>query len=82
MHKKIYITEQQLDELIDSDLMLSTSTVPEYGEAAGEVSTTEPLGPDSTDFGDPMTSDDKAKDMPPGVFQRMTSRGNYGGISV
>lgn len=76
--RKIYITEGQLDELIDSNLMLSTDTTPDY--QASEVSTTEPV--DDGNYGDPMTGDDKAKSMTPGLFQRMTSKGVYGGPMI
>lgn len=73
--RKIYVSEEQLNEIIDSDLMFSTKTTPEY--ACSTVSTTEPILGD--EYGDPMTSDDKSDNMPPGLFQRMTSKGVYGG---
>lgn len=76
--RKIYITEEQLKELIDSDLMLSTDPTAEY--TSSEVSTTEPVGDDN--YGTPMTSDDKQKSMAPGVFQRLTTKGVYGGPTV
>ena len=76
--RTIYITESQLNELIDANLMLSTDTTPDY--EGSKVSTTEPEG--DGNYGDPMTSDDKGKSMPPGLFQRMTSRGVYGGAIV
>lgn len=77
--RKIYVTEEQLVELIDSDLVFSIDTTPDY--EASTISTTEPI--DSGDnYGDPMTSDDKAKSMPPGLFQRMTTKGVYGGPMV
>lgn len=75
--KKIYITEEQLRELIDSDLALSTDNTPEYDSS---VSTTEPVGDDN--YGNPTTSDDKAKTMPPGILQRMTTKGIYGGPMI
>lgn len=74
--RKIYITEEQLTELIGSDLMASTDSTPEY--EASTVSTTEPVA-DEGNYGDPMSSDDKAKGMPPGLYQRMTTKGVYGG---
>ena len=77
--RKIYITEQQLEELIDTSLIMSTETTPDY--EGSTVSTTEPLD-DGENYGDPMTSDDRAKSMPPGLFQRMTSKGVYGGPMV
>lgn len=76
--RKIYITEEQLSELIDSDLMLSTDSTPDYD--ASTISTTEPVADDN--YGDPMTSDDKAKTMPPGILQRMTTKGIYGGPMI
>jgi len=76
---KYYITQSQLNEIIDSDFAFSDETTPDYN--GSEVSTTEPLG-DGENYGDPMTSDDKAKQMPPGIFQRMTSKGVYGGPMV
>ena len=76
---KYYITQDQLNEIIDSDFTFSDETTPDYN--GSEVSTTEPLG-DGENYGDPMTSDDKAREMPPGVFQRMTSKGVYGGPMV
>lgn len=77
--RKIYITEEQMNELIDSNLMLSTETTPDY--EGDTVSTTEPVE-DGQNYGDPMTSDDKAKGMAPGLYQRMTSRGVYGSAVV
>jgi hypothetical protein len=76
--RKIYITEEQLSELIDSSLMFSTDTTPDY--EGSQVSTTEPTGDDN--YGTPITGDDHAHSMPPGLFQRMTSRGVYGGPMV
>lgn len=76
--RKIYITEEQLSELINSELMFSSETTPDY--QASTVSTTEPVG--DNNYGDPMTSDDKAKSMAPGLFQRMTTKGVYGGPMV
>ena len=76
--RKIYITEDQLTELIDNDLVFSSDTTPDY--QGSTVSTTEPI--DNTNYGDPMTSDDKAKNMAPGLFQRMTSKGVYGGPMI
>jgi hypothetical protein len=77
--RKIYITEKQLNEIIDSDLMFSTSTIPQY--QGSTVATTEPVD-DEEEYGDPMTSDDKAENLPPGLFQRLTSKGVYGGPMV
>lgn len=77
--RKIYITEKQLNELIDSTLMLSNETTPNY--ACSTVSTTEPVD-DDKNYGDPMTTDDKAKSMPPGLYQRMTTKGIYGGPMI
>jgi hypothetical protein len=77
--RKIYITEQQLEELIDTSLMMSTETTPDY--EGSTISTTEPVG-DGENYGIPPTSDDKARNMPPGLFQRMTSKGVYGGPMV
>ena len=74
--RKIYITEEQLTELIDTNLMLSTETTPDY--EGSTVSTTEPVG-DGKNYGEPMYSDDKADRMPPGLYQRMTTKGVYGG---
>lgn len=74
--RKIYITEEQLDELIDKSLMLSTETTPDY--EASTVSTTEPTG-DGKNYGNPPTSDDKADNLAPGLYQRMNSKGVYGG---
>lgn len=74
--RKIYITEEQLTELIDTNLMLSTETTPDY--EGSTVSTTEPVA-DGENYGDPMNTDDKADSMPPGLYQRMTSKGVYGG---
>jgi len=76
--RKIYITEKQLNELIDSSLMMSTDSTPDY--IGSEITTTEPIGDDN--YGDPMTTDDKAKSMPPGLLQRMTTKGMYGGPMV
>ena len=77
--RKIYITEQQLEELIDTSLMMSTETTPDY--EGSTISTTEPVG-DGENYGSPMTSDDRARGMAPGLFQRMTSKGVYGGPMV
>lgn len=77
--RKIYITEKQLNELIGSDLMLSTETTPDY--VGSTISTTEPVD-DDQNYGDPMTTDDKAKNMPPGLYQRMTTKGVYGGPMI
>jgi hypothetical protein len=77
--RKIYITEDQLNELINSDLMLSTETTPDY--EGDTVSTTEPIG-DGDNYGDPPTTDDKAKAMMAGAYQRMTTRGMYGGSQM
>lgn len=74
--RKIYITENQLTELIDKSLVQSNETTPDY--EASTVSTTEPTE-DGKNYGDPMTSDDKANNLPPGLYQRMTSKGVYGG---
>ena len=76
--RKFYITEAQLKEIIDSDIIIGNDSTPEY--QASTISTTEPVGDDN--YGDPMTGDDKQRSMPPGTFQRMTSRGNYGGPSI
>jgi hypothetical protein len=76
---KIYITEKQLNELIDKSLMFSTETTPDY--EGSTISTTEPIG-DGENYGDPITSDDKARNMPPGLFQRMTGNGIYSGPSM
>lgn len=76
--KKIYITEKQLNELIDSSLIFSTDTTPEYQSST--ISTTEPVGDEN--FGNPMTSDDRANSMAPGLFQRMTSKNVYSGPSI
>lgn len=76
--RKIYITEEQLSELIDSSLMFSNETTPDY--EASQISTTEPTGDDN--YGEPITGDDHAKSMAPGLFQRLTSRGIYGGPTV
>ena len=77
--RKIYITEEQLVKLIDKSLMLSTETTPDY--EASTVSTTEPVG-DGKNYGDPSISDDHASGMPPGLYQRMNSKGVYGGPMI
>lgn len=76
--KKIYITEEQLEEIIDDALNFGDSTTSEY--SASTVSTTEPVAGEH--YGDPMTSDDRANEMPPGIYQRMLSRGRYSGPSI
>lgn len=76
--RKVYITEKQLNELIDSSLVFSTDTTPDY--PASTISTTEPV--DGENYGDPMTSDDKEKSMAPGLFQRLTTKNVYGGPSI
>lgn len=77
--RKIYITEEQLTELIDSTLMLSNETTPDFDHST--VSTTEPVE-DGKNYGDPMNSDDRAKNMSPGLYQRMTTKGVYGGPMI
>jgi len=73
--RKFKITKDQLNELLNSDLMFSTdNTTPFVGS---EVSTTEPVGDDN--FGDPMTGDDKEREMPPSPMSRMSNNGNYNG---
>lgn len=76
--KKIYITEEQLKEIIDSNLNIGDSTTSEY--SASTVSTTEPVAGEH--YGDPTTSDDRANELPPGIYQRMLSRGRYSGPSI
>lgn len=76
--RKIYITEEQLNEIINSDLMLSSETTSDF--AGDTISTTEPV--DGVNYGDPMTTDDLAKEVPPGLLQRMTTRGAYNGPMV
>lgn len=71
--RKFYITENQLKEIIDGDLMLSSDQSTEY--EGSTVSTTEPVGDDN--YGKPNIGDKKAKEMSPGVFQRMSSRGSH-----
>lgn len=70
--------KEQINELLNSDLMFSTETSSDY--CGSEVSTTEPVG--DSNYGDPMTSDDKEKNMAPSPLSRMTHRGNYGGPVV
>lgn len=76
--RKIYITEAQLEELIDKNLMFSSDNTPEY--EASQVSTTEPVGDEN--YGDPMNADDRGREMQPSIFQRMTKSGTYGGPRV
>lgn len=76
--KKIYITEEQLGELIDKSLNIGDSTTSEY--SLSTVATTEPFADEH--YGDPTTSDDRADAMPPGIYQRMLSRGRYSGPSI
>lgn len=79
--RKIYVTEKQLNEIIDSNGMFSSSPIKKYETST--ISTTEPFdNGEEGEFGEPMTGDDKQKNMAPGLFQRMTSRGVYGGPLV
>ena len=73
--RKIKINKTQLNELINSDFMFSTDTTPKY--CGSEVSTTEPVGDDN--YGQPMTTDDKAKEMPPSPLSRMGISSTYSG---
>lgn len=77
--RKIYITEKQLDELINKDGMLSTDTTPEY--EGSKVSVTEPVD-GLGNYGKPTTADEKQRSMAPGLFQRMLSTNLYGGPTV
>lgn len=76
--RRFIITEEQLEEIINSDLMFSTETTPEFNNS--QVSTTEPV--DDLSYGDPVSGDDVAKNIPPGLLQRMTTRGAYNGPFV
>lgn len=75
--KNFYVTSEQLNEIIDSNLMLSTSDIPEYDNS--EVSVSEPFDSDSKKLAKPTTTDDRAKSMAPGLYQRLVTRGVYGG---
>ena len=78
MKRRFIITEEQLEEVINSNLMFSTETTPEFNNNL--VSTTEPV--DGEKYGDPITGDDMGKMLPPGLLQRMTTRGAYNGPFV
>ncbi len=75
--RKFYITKQQLDEIINSELMISTNNYPDYD--GSQVTTTEPK--DNGTGGTPITGDEKSDGMAPGLFQRMTT-GVYGGPTI
>lgn len=75
--KKIYVTSEQLNEIIDSNLMLSSDPIPEFDK--GLISVTEPTTLKNKKLGKPTTTDDKAKSMAPGLYQRLVGRGIYGG---
>lgn len=76
--RKIKITKAQLNELLNSDLMFSTDSSQEY--AGSTVSTTEPVG--DSNFGNVLTTDKRAKELPPSPLSRMGNRGMYAGPVV
>ena len=79
MRRVFRITEKQLNEMLNSDLMFSTDPTSEY--CGSEISTTEPVG--DNNFGDPMTGDDREKEMEPSKLSRMTTgRSGYVGPVV
>jgi len=76
--RKIKITKSQLNELLNSDLMFSTDSTQEY--VGSTVSTTEPVG--DNNFGEPLTTDDHEKSMPPSPLSRMGRNSNYNGPAI
>jgi len=75
--RKIKITKSQLNELLNSDLMFSTDSTQEY--AGSTVGTTEPVGDDN--FGNVLTTDKRASEMPPSPLSRM-GHGQYTGPAI